>query len=644
MSSHIRLLFLSVALTGALHCGAQDKEELSKKYPGDHAVLWDHSEHLTFRYEDGHLQGRSEITREIFLLTDQAANQYNTDNVYHGYQHQLLSLKAETLLPDGVRVKRIKATEFKTTHSEEENIFYTDSKQTQVTYSNLARYARTKLEYSLLHDDVHFLVPFYFRSYMPVRSAVYTVTVPKSVQIGYTLSGLHTDKIKFTTEEGRNEVTYSWSVSDMPRATYFEDGPASAYTMAQVLVYVKSYKAPRADTVTPVLASVGDLYRYYYAFVRDVNLKADDEMANIVTTVCKDATTPREKAARIYKWVQEHIRYVAYEDSLGGYIPRGAAVICNRRFGDCKDMTSLLVAMCRQAGLDAHFTWIGTRDIPYRYKDVPTPIATNHMICAVKMNDEWLLMDGTDRVIPFGKMPAHLQDKEALVSIDAGQYKVITIPTAPPDNNTVTDTTSLRIAGDSLVGEVRAHYTGYGAWRIAGIMQYSNEQDKEKILRYMTSRGSDKYKQQSTNFLPAGNTAKDCALTANFSLGDYARRIGNETYVNLNLQRSYDDDYVDMDLREVPIQYSYKHHLRQIVSLKIPAGYKATYIPPDKADGEPGLWSYKIHYEQRGDTVWLIKDFVLDALQITPEHFTAQNRLVESLRNEYKESVVLTSK
>lgn len=644
MSNNLKIICLWAALLSAVNCIAQDVEELSKKYPGDNSVLWDYNEHLTLRFEDGRLQGRSVITKETMLLTDQAASQYNTDIVYHGFQHELGSLEAATLLPNGDRYKRIKATEFKTTHSELENIFYADSKQTQITYTNLARYARTKVEYSLLHTDVHYLLPFYFRSYMPVRSAVYSITVPRSVKIGYALQGLHTDKINLKTEEGRNDITYTWSVSDMPRADYFEDAPAAAYFMPHIMVFVKEYKAPKANAVTPMLSTPADLYRFFYPFVRDVNLTADEGMTSIVTGLCKDAITPREKAARIYKWVQEHIRYVAYEDSLGGFIPRAAAVVCSRRFGDCKDMSSLLVAMCRKAGLDAHFTWIGTNDIPYRYEDVPTPVTVNHMICAVKIDDEWILMDGTDRVIPFGILPAHLQGKQALVSIDAEHHKVITIPVVPAANNTIIDSTSLRISGDNLEGNVAAHYSGYGAWRIAGIMQYSSEADKEKILRIMTSRGSNKYKQQSTNFLPAGNVSKSCALQANFTLGDYARRIGKETYVNLNLQRSFDDDFVDKAVREVPVQYSYKQHYRQVVSLKIPEGYKATYIPADKTDGEPGLWSYKIHYEQKGDSVWLVKDFVLDNLQIAPANFSVHNRMVESLRNEYKESVVLTAK
>lgn len=124
------------------------------------------------------------------------------------------------------------------------------------------------------------------------------------------------------------------------------------------------------------------------------------------------------------------MHYVAFEDKLGGFIPREAADICKRKFGDCKDMTSIQVALYRKAGIDAYFTWIGTRHKPYTYEEVPLPITDNHMICTIKLDGKWVFLDGTDPLIPFGIPPQGIQGKEALVGIDANNYKIITVPVA----------------------------------------------------------------------------------------------------------------------------------------------------------------------------------------------------------------------
>jgi transglutaminase-like putative cysteine protease len=207
-------------------------------------------------------------------------------------------------VPNGSRYKTVKATQFKTSHAKSENIFYNDTKQTQVTFSNLSRFARTRLSYSVVHHDVHFLSPFFFQSEIPQRSATYIVTVPKGVRLGYKLQGQHTDKVKASIEEGRNETTYTWTATDVPSAKRYENAPSIAYSIPHVVVYVKSYDDPRTGATVPFLSSVDDLYRWDYTFIKNVDSKPDAEMAAIVDSLTKGLSSEREKAQRIYKWVQ----------------------------------------------------------------------------------------------------------------------------------------------------------------------------------------------------------------------------------------------------------------------------------------------------------------------------------------------------
>ncbi len=104
------------------------------------------------------------------------------------------------------------------------------------------------------------------------------------------------------------------------------------------------------------MGDVDHLYAYFSDFIKNVNKTEEATIVEIAAEVAKGDKTEKEKAAHIYQWVQSNIHYVAFEDSLEGYIPRQAAVVMKRKFGDCKDMASVLVALCRQAGLKAYFT------------------------------------------------------------------------------------------------------------------------------------------------------------------------------------------------------------------------------------------------------------------------------------------------
>lgn len=640
----IRASALAICLLAAQIGTAQNVavSELATRYQGQQAVVWNNTEKLRLQFESGSLVGRRDISREVLLLSDHAANLFATDEVYHGFQQALTSIDAATMKPIGNRYKAIRVTDFRTTQSQDDNIFYNDTKQTEVHFSNLSKYARTRLNYSLVVHDVHFLSPFYFQSSIPQDKSSFELRVPHGVQIGYLLSGLHQDRIQMSREERRNETIYTWTATDMPALKQYDHAPSLAYYIPQVSVFVKSFEDPKSGANMPFLSSVADLYHWYYGFIKNVNLKPNAFMRTLVDSLTKGITTPRNKATRIYQWVQEHIRYVAYEDSLGGFIPRDAPIVCTRRFGDCKDMSNLLVSLCRYAGIDAHIAWIGTRDIPYRYEVLPTPMNNNHMICMARIDGKWLYLDGTDRDIPFGFPPSPIQGKEALLSLDAEHYEIVVTPVLPASQNLITDTTELSLSGTNANGQIALHLAGYPAWNLAEQIRYTSAGERNDALKNYTQRGSDKYDLSDAQFEQASNPDKTCLVTGNISLPDFARRAGSDLFINLCLQKDFESDYADPTQRDVPISYSYCQTKQSVVALKIPAGYRLSYLPTDKSFDVYGIGRFKQHYALHGNTIWLSRDITWNTLSVSPEKFPAQNQLITALRDAGRESVVLT--
>src|SRR6185369_12627115 len=160
------------------------------------------------------------------------------------------------------------------------------------------------------------------------------------------------------------------------------------------------------------------------AFISKLENTKDETLKQLADSLIANVNTPREKATKIYQWVQANIKYIAFEDGLEGFVPRRAIDIYNHRFGDCKDMASILTALLQLSGLKAYFTWIGTRDIPYDYTDVPLPICDNHMIAALDVDTEWIFLDATDPNCIFGLPSSMIQGKQALISISKDDYKI----------------------------------------------------------------------------------------------------------------------------------------------------------------------------------------------------------------------------
>ncbi len=641
---YLKNALLAIICLGGINGYAQEGyEAILERYRTENAVITNNTEHLIIKNVGGALVAESSITHEKLLISEMSPGLYNKEYIFHSYFNKLEQFDAEALIPSEKGYRKKKDYLDKTTTSEQENIFYDDAKQTEISFSGLTKNSVLKTTYTISHTDLHMLPVFYFQESIPAVKQVFEITAPKYVQFKFVLKGDHTDWIKQTTEEGKNTITYRFTADNVPALKELADLPSVTYYMPHVIPFITAYQLPHDERPTQMLSDPSQLYAYYYHFIKDVNLVKDDLLSKTAQDVTKGDKTDREKAAHIYQWVQQNMHYIAFEDSLGGYVPRQAADICRRKFGDCKDMASILTAMCREVGLKAYFTWIGTRHKPYTYDETPLPLVDNHMICALKIGEEWLFMDGTDPLIPFGYNPSGIQGKEAMIAIDEKNFKIIKVSETPANVNAVTDSTYLQINGKSVAGRVKMGYKGYPAWNLESTLLYYKNEDRDKYVRAITSRGSNKFVQKSYKYYQNEKDEKEASLALDFTIDNYVQNAGKEYYINMNLNRNFEDDYVDAKDRNVGISYKFKTKVKEVVVLDIPKGFKATYVPPDAANSLNDMWEYKLSYKVTPEQIILTKDYELKTLMLPVDKFAANNKMVEELKKQYKESVVLTA-
>ena len=70
--------------------------------------------------------------------------------------------------------------------------------------------------------------------------------------------------------------------------------------------------------------------------------------------------TDEARVRAVYNFVVENTRYVGLEFGIHGYKPYKVTQVLARRFGDCKDKASLLLALLREVGVDADLVLVRT--------------------------------------------------------------------------------------------------------------------------------------------------------------------------------------------------------------------------------------------------------------------------------------------
>ena len=638
MKTKIFCLILSLPACGVY---AQTVEKMQELFPDKLAVFSNINRQVEISYKKGVPFAEAVESSQMMILDDNANGIFNKDRVYHSSFNELKKIEAYTLVPEGNSNKKLKISDFKTQSSKRQSVFYDDVKETTFDYPQLRKGSISHVETQHYNKDIRFLSAFYFNNYLPVHNASYSVSFPADVDVRYIIKNdsQNAVTVQETTEGKKKKLTFT--AKNLKSFDYFSDGASFPYYALHVIVYVASYKAD--DKTVPVFSSVDELYKWNVNFLNDINIKESESLKKAADSICTGKKTETEKAQAIFTWVQNHIKYVAFEEGLEGFIPRQAADVYAKRYGDCKDMASILTGMFKAAGMDAYFTWIGTRDIPYSYSEVPLPITDNHMICAVKIDGKWVFLDATDANCIFGYPTSGIQDKEALISIQKDKYELVKVPVMDAEKSVIVDSTFLTIDHKKVIGRSRVTYSGYFGSEVYSGFAYNKGENERTYIKRKMGKGSNKFNLQDYKIDHTNSLKREATILANFEIPDYVKSIGDEVYINMNLERLMAPVYIDGDKRKMAVENDFLYTIHQVHVLTIPNGYAVEYLPNNKTVSND-IVKLSIEYAKIGETVVTTQKFVIKSLYILPTQFSDWNTAVSTISPEYKEQVVLKKK
>ena len=90
--------------------------------------------------------------------------------------------------------------------------------------------------------------------------------------------------------------------------------------------------------------------------------KDDGRIARLAAEIASAETGKTERAAMALRIVQEEIRYLAIEIGENSHRPVAPDAVLERRFGDCKDKSLLLVSLLAELGIDASVALVSTSE------------------------------------------------------------------------------------------------------------------------------------------------------------------------------------------------------------------------------------------------------------------------------------------
>ncbi|SFE56918.1 DUF3857 domain-containing protein [Thermoflexibacter ruber] len=612
--------------------------QMQKTYPNAKAIFTLKRKTINIGFEKNDSISIVAENRFEMLHLKNKSEQYATESVPFSKFNQILNINAYTQVYENSKLKRIKVQEkdYVTSSIVSKNWFYDDYKEKTFLFPAVAPGALTVLNYKEVIKEPRFLGVFYLNSYVPVEKSEYVLVVHKDIKIAYKLYGTQGVNVNFTKKKVGEQIIYTWRADKLAEYKIEKDAPSLSYYEPHIIAYITEIKKK------PLLANANSLYQWYYSLTKDVNKEVLAEMQVLVDTLVKDKPTDREKAKTIFQWVQNHIKYIAIEDGLSGFIPKSASEVFKNRHGDCKDMSSIIVTMLKMANIPAYLTWIGTRKLPYTYYDVPTPMVDNHMIATAKIDGENIFLDATDSYLPFNMPTAMIQGKEAMIGIDSLHYEIATVPVVKSEENVLIDTSYVDIVGENIKAKGKMLLTGYYKSNAGlDILEKKKEEQKNNLVRLLGCDYLHPEVGQITYYLAEEND-QQIDIAYDFLVEKHTKIAGKEIFLNLHLDRKWQYEMIDIGKRKTDREIEYKFNDVRCYVVNVPKDCKIEFIPPNSSF-QNEKFGFSIEYAVKENQLIMTKKMYCNVLFITSKDFHLWNEMIKSLDIAYRNSVKIVN-
>lgn len=495
----------------------------------------------------------------------------------------------------------------------------------------------TRVETEKKFFDSKYLSSIYFNSWFPSKEKIVRIVIPDWLQLDIREFNFEGYKVTKQKTQEKNSTIYTYKLQNLQAMKSERRAMGAAYIWPHLVLVVKSFNYD--GKTEKGFGDVGDLYNWYkYLYKKCVN--KPEELKAKVTELIAGKANDIDKVKSIFYWVQDNIRYIAFEDGLAGFIPATAQEVFKTKYGDCKGMANLMTEMLKLAGLDAYMTWIGTRHIPYDYT-LPALCVDNHCISTVVIGGKEYYLDGTEKYVPFGDYAWRIQGKEVLIG-KGDKYDVKKVPLMDKEKNKILTQTSFQLKDNLLKGHVKVTLTGEQRTNFHQYYHDLPNDDKKKMIQRFLEFGNRNLVVSNVKTSDLSNREIPVVVEGDIDLSNYIITEDKELYVGI--------DFFPEDLRGIipdkDRQQDYELHSAYVsqdeTELVLPAGYKIASLP---ASLEEKGTDYEVSgsYSQKDNKVIFKKTLAFNTGRIRKADFENWKSFTKKLKD-FNSNLILIKK
>jgi len=355
---------------------------------------------------------------------------------------------------------------------------------------------------------------------------------------------------------------------------------------------------------------------------------------------CRSLPDPSERVRMLFKAFQESTRYVLIHLGIDGIRPHFAEDVHQNRYGDCKDLSLYLIAMLRQAGVEAYPALVLTRDQGTLDPDMPEG-RFNHCVTAVMTGTDTLWLECTSDESWPDNIPPGLEGSSALI-LRRGKSTFLRIPESVSTANSRHVNASAELTlNRKLAFSGTARYLGDCSEAARERLRSLNEIERRNwfIGTLIPEAGTCSF----NSFRIRGLDVPDSALIVSFAFKVplFLKRAGSRWLIQPRVFNRFLFNGEEPSARKLPLRNPGRFMETDTIRFTIPAGLKV-YNGEDSTtiDSPFGRYEDRCRTTQDG-FVWTSR-LSLERLDVPVSEYREYHHFMKQTGNAVRRKIVLS--
>lgn len=397
--------------------------------------------------------------------------------------------------------------------------------------------------------------------------------------------------------------------------------------------------SPGATEVSPYVhvSTMSDWEKLglWYAELIRPQFVLDQSLKNELERITRGKDSDEEKIAAIQEFVLRSTHYVAMEFGIYSYKPYAVSQTYARRFGDCKDKASLMIALLEAAGIEAEIALVRTRSLG-EVAPVPASVAIfDHAIVYIPKYKLWL--DGTAEYSGT-ELPQEDQGAMAFTVSLNGAARLRQVPVTDAAENYTKRTIHAELTRQGLI-----HFNGSTLTRGKDAPQMRRDMAvPEQQLGLFREGLAEVFPTVELDSV-AVHGADELSTQVSVDFAGAMKAFQHQSVVTLNsswIPRSYLSTLAPTSTRSQDLLLNLPSTTEEEIHIDLPSGSVVRQLPGDQ-EIKTAFGSARLHYTKSAHEIVIQSHLEFDKGRISMQEYPAFRQFCSAVERSFSDEIIV---